>query len=226
MKNIITGYSALTLTLLLIAYIVYVQILFNHLDDNINHLLESKKSEQPVMLLSGFKVKAQEKPYSCGLATITMIYSYLIENTNEAFITDLLNLEKRASGMMPYYFSKKLQEALPDYTVTHFSNRKDSQVVELIINSLQNGFPAAINYSTVNILKKPETDTHLSAIIGYDLNNKTFTIANAYGMIEVIPISELLKMLKYENHVSSPFLFDIAVFLNIQGKNNIILIEK
>ncbi|MDH5718330.1 MAG: C39 family peptidase [Spirochaetia bacterium] len=206
-------------------YIIFIQIRIYALSDDISDVIESQKNKTIKILLNEFPIVKQAKPYSCGLATITMIYSFLVEKSSEETITKKLELEQRKSGMTPRFFSENLQSLLKDYRVTYFSNIKDSLVLKNIFHSLDNQIPVGINFSTINAFEKQSTDTHLSAIIGYDLNSNTFIVANAYGFIEEIKISSLFRMLKYENHKDSPFLFDLAILLNIIGKNNIIIIE-
>ena len=208
-----------------IFYIIFFQIRAYALSDDISAVTKQQENKTVKILLKDFPVIKQKKPYSCGLATITMIYSFLAEASSEETVTRKLGLEHRKSGMTPLFFSENLQSLLKDYQVTYFSNIKDSQVIKKILHSLDNQMPVGINFSTINAFEKQSTDTHLSAIIGYDLKKHTFIIANAYGFIEEIKISSLLKMLKYKNHKDSPFLFDLAILLNIIGKNNIIIIE-
>ncbi|MDH5721203.1 MAG: C39 family peptidase [Spirochaetia bacterium] len=208
-----------------IFYIIFIQIRAYALSDDISAITKQQENKPAKILLKDFPVIKQQKPYSCGLATMTMIYSFLEERASEEDVTRKLGLEQRKSGMTPRFFSENLQRLLKNYRVTYFSNIKDSLLLEKVFHSLDNQMPVGINFSTINAFEKQSTDTHLSAIIGYDLNTGTFIVANAYGFIEEIKISSLLRMLKYENHKDSPFLFDLAILLNIIGKNNIIIIE-
>lgn len=210
----------------LVGYLGYVQLVYASLSDDLTETFDSYSSHvYSSNRLEDFPIHAQLKRNTCGLATITMLSSFLEGATDEVAVTRELGLEDRTTGMSPGFFNRNLNSVLDGYSSTHLKNVPDSEVVTRVITSIDQGLPVGVLFSTVSEWDWPKTDTHLSVVIGYDLVGETFTIANAYGFEEEIDIRAFLGMLKYENHVDSPFLFDLIVLLNIQGKNNLFVVE-
>jgi hypothetical protein len=183
---------------------------------------------QKDVILENFSVQKQSYTNSCGPTTISMTYSHLVEPISEHELAGKLGFSLGKSGMLPRQFHKTLHSALGEYgyRIEHQSNITDIEFLERTYLQLQQGIPVPIYFSTINQWNEPNYDTHYSLIIGIRPAKKEVLIANAYGFLEDMPIPELLRDIKYENYLNSPYYFRAGMFVGAINKNNFYLIEK
>jgi hypothetical protein len=183
---------------------------------------------QPELLLADFPVYKQTYANSCGPTTISMVYSYLVKPISELEIADKMGFSLGRSGMLPAQFSERLESVLMEYEyqVKHQVNISDDIFVEQVYLKLKQGIPVPIYFSTVNQWGKPNYDSHYSVIIGLRPQKHEVVIANAYGFLEEMPISDLLHAVKYENYRNPPFDFRLGLFVGIINRNNMFLIQQ
>ena len=190
--------------------------------------LYTNSAYQKDLILENFSVQKQSHANSCGPTTISMAYSYLVEPISEQELAGKLGFTLGKSGMLPKQFYKTLNSALGEYgyRIEHQTNITDTEFLERTYLQLQQGIPVPIYFSTINRWNEPYYDTHYSLIIGIRPAKKEVIIANAYGFLEDMPISELLRDIKYENYLNSPYYFRLGLFVGAINKNNFYLIEK
>ena len=183
---------------------------------------------QTDLMLENFPIYKQAYANSCGPTTISMLYSYLVEPISEQGLADKLGVSLGKSGMLPTKFYNKLQSALEEagYHVEHHVNVADSAFLEQIYLQLKQGIPVPIYFSTVNAWDKPNFDTHYSVIIGIRPQNRQVVIANAYGFLEEMLISDLLIAVKYNNFRNAPVDFRLGLFVGLINQNNLFVIQK
>lgn len=182
----------------------------------------------PDLLLDDFPVYKQAYANSCSPTTISMVYSYLVKPISEQELADKLGFSLGRSGILPDQFSEGLESVLIDYgyQVEHQVNISDDVFLEQVYLKLKQGIPVPIYFSTVNEWDKPNYDTHYSVIIGVRPQKHEVVIANAYGFLEEMPISDLLHAVKYENYHNPPFDFRLGLFVGVINMNNMFLIQK
>lgn len=183
---------------------------------------------QPDLLLDDFPVYKQAYANSCGPTTISMVHSYLVKPISEQELADKLGFSLGRGGMLPSQFSEGLESVLMEYgyQVEHQVNVSDDAFLEQVYLKLKQGIPVPIFFSTVNQWDKPNYDTHYSVIIGLRPQKHEVVIANAYGFLEEISISDLLKAMKYENYLNSSIDFRLGLFVGVINRNNMFLIQK
>ena len=188
----------------------------------------SNPADQADLLLENFPVYEQAYANSCGPTTISMVYSYLVEPISEQELADQLDLALGQSGMLPAQFSDRLQSALGGhgYRVEHQVNSTDAAFLEQTYRQLEHGIPVPIYFSTLNAWDKPNYDTHYSVITGMRPQKHEVIIANAYGFVEEMPISDLLAALKYNNFHNAPIVFRLGLFTGVINLNNLFIIQK
>jgi len=180
------------------------------------------------VLLEDFAVYKQAYANSCGSTTISMAHSYLIEPISEQELAGELGLSLGQSGMLPGQFYKLLKSALGkhDYQIEHQTNVTNPDFLERTYLQLNQGIPVPIYFSTINAWNKPNYDTHYSLIIGMRPQKSEVVVANAYGFLDDMPISELFRGVKFDNYLNAPFDFRIGLFAGVINKNNLFLIKK
>lgn len=183
---------------------------------------------QTDLLLENFPVYRQAYDNSCGPTTISMAYSYLIKPISEQELAVKLGFPLGQSGMLPKQFYKRPGSAFGEYGfhVEHQANISNNAFVERTYLQLKQGVPVPIYFSTINDWNKPNYDTHYSLVIGLRPKRGEAVIANAYGFLEEMPISELLGALKFENFQNAPLDFRMGLFFGVINKNNLFIIEK
>jgi hypothetical protein len=190
--------------------------------------LYTDSAYQKDLLLENFPVYKQAYANSCGPTTISMIYSYLIEPISEQGLADKLGFSLGQSGMLPAQFYHRLNAALEEngFRVKHQVNISDATFLERTSAQLQQGIPVPIYFSTINAWDKPNYDTHYSVIIGIRPEKREVVIANAYGFLEEMPISDLLNAIKFRNFYHAPLDFRAGLFVGFINKNNLFAIQK
>ncbi len=183
---------------------------------------------QPDLLLENFPVYKQAYANSCGPTTISMVYSYLVKPILEQELADKMGFSLGRGGMLPDQFSERLDSVLleHEYQVEHQVNISDDFFLEQVYLKLKQGIPVPIYFSTINAWDKPNYDTHYSVIIGLRPQKHEVVIANAYGFLEEVSISDLLHAVKYENYHNPPFDFRLGLFVGVINRNNMFLIQK
>jgi hypothetical protein len=183
---------------------------------------------QKDVLLENFPIYQQAYANSCGPTTISMAYSYLVEPISEQELADKIGFALGQSGMLPTRFYQALNSALGEYgfQVEHQDNITNTKFLERAYLQLNQGVPVPIYFSTINDWNKPNYDTHYSLIIGMRPQKNEVVIANAYGFLVEMPISELLRDIKYDNFLNAPFDFRVGLFVGLINRNNLFLIVK
>jgi hypothetical protein len=183
---------------------------------------------QKDVLLENFPIYQQAYANSCGPTTISMAYSYLVEPISEQELADKLGFALGQSGMLPPQFYQALSSALGGngFQVAHQANITNTKFLERAYLQLKQGIPVPIYFSTINDWDKPNYDTHYSLIIGMRPQKSEVVIANAYGFLEEMPISELLRAIKYDNFRNAPLDFRLGLFVGLINRNNLFLIVK
>ena len=147
-------------------------------------------------LLEGFPLHQQTYANSCGPATLSMLFAYLVEPVSEQEFARQFDIPLGKRGMFPRQFATLLQRSLAGYAVSHQVAVRDAALLEQIYQQLQHGIPVPIYFSTVNAWDRPHFDTHYSVVIGIRPQQQTVVIANAYGFLEEMTIPALLRPLQ------------------------------
>lgn len=176
-------------------------------------------------LLEDFPLHKQTYANSCGPATVSMLYAYLVEPVSEQEFAQQFAIPLGKRGMLPRQFAGLLQAALADYAVSHQEAVRDAALLEQIYQQLQHGIPVPIYFSTVNAWNRPHFDTHYSVLIGIRPQQQAVVIANAYGFLEEMTIPDLLSALKYHNYQQAPLTFRLGQFFGLIRPNNLFLIQ-
>jgi hypothetical protein len=225
-RNLVFG-AIIALPLLILLLAVRLIVIDAALTDSPAAFLTNSEFQKDV-LLENFPVHKQSYANSCGPTTISMAYSYLVNPITEKELAGKLGFSLGERGMLPTQFTKTLNSALGEYgyRVEHQANISNAELLERTYFQLQQGIPVPIYFSTINAWNKPKYDSHYSLIVGMHPGKNEVIIANAYGFLEDMPISELLRDVKFENFLDAPFDFRVGLFFGVINKNNLFIIEQ
>lgn len=107
------------------------------------------------------------------------------------------------------------------YRVRHRVNLSEAEFLEQVAVQLRQGLPVPIYFSTLNPWNEPNYDTHYSVIIGLRAQAKTVVIANAYGYLEELPLTDLLSATNFANFRGMPLDFRLGLFFGVINQNNL-----
>jgi hypothetical protein len=172
-----------------------------------------------------FPLYRQAHPYSCGPATISMVFSYLDAPVTEEEYSARAGLSGRQEGMLPRVFLQHLQSALPTRTVKLVSDESPRTVLALLHSQLAAGTPVPIYFSTANTGPGPAYDTHYSAVTGMDLAHGVVHVANVYGFEEDVGLSDFFARLSFANYQDEPLSHRLSRLTGYIAKNNLYVIS-
>lgn len=90
----------------------------------------NKAAYQADRLLEDFPLHKRTYANSCGPATVSMLYAYLVEPVSEQEFAKQFAIPLGKRGMLSRQFAGLLQVALADYAVSHQAAVRDAALLE------------------------------------------------------------------------------------------------
>jgi hypothetical protein len=174
--------------------------------------------------LPNFEIQKQQTGYTCGLASICMVCSYLGTPLRESEI-DADLIVRSLHAVPPARFTAILRAKLPEYRV-RLANPTTEDVMPALRRQLEKNLPIPVIYTTVNVLHPPGLVNHYAVVIGMDQSAQCVQLANPFGYLETLSFSALLEQLAFANYTSRPFSIRLALALGVLKKNMLFLIDK
>lgn len=179
-----------------------------------------------VIELANFPVVKQPNPYTCGIATATILSNYL-HHRNET--PDDLIARYRVPidhGTMPDTLIRWLSAELPGYSFMLYRNVGNLSLLREIHASLLDGVPVIVSFGAPNPFDAPHYDFHYSAVYGLNLVNRTISISNPYGYTETISLSDFQKRMLFSELDRYPAFHRRVIEAKAIDKNEFILVKK
>ena len=197
------------------------------INDNVSAMTHNVKYRNKVKII-GVPVIKQE--ISCGYACIEMLSEYL--GGNGALTEEILyerNGNKITTSTNDGLY-KEMQKRLPDYKITQHKNLKNSELIDMIYESLTNGMPVIFSYAafdtTLDDAKdNPEWTLHYGIAVGMNIPGNEITVNNPYGYTETYGISDFLKATRFESYDNMEFYLKLGFGAGIFSKNTVYIIE-
>ncbi len=149
------------------------------------------------MLIDHFELVQQKRKNTCGYAAATMVLSFL---EGQPIDEDYL-FENEPLDSLGITFTK-LMEVYKKYLKKYKAEivyGDIGKMSEVIKASMQAKMPLQIQYLTANLLGDGQPVLHYAVLIGYNDSEETYTIADPYGSIKVIPKSEFFDAISFRN---------------------------
>ncbi len=149
------------------------------------------------MLISNFNLVKQKRNNTCGYATAQMILSYLEGQT----INEDILFEKEPFDSIGITFLK-LIDVYRKYLTAHNAEivyGDIEKMSEVIRNSLQSNLPLQFQYLTNDSMGDGKPILHYSALIGYDDEEGTYSLADPYGSFKKLKKEEFFEAVSFRN---------------------------
>ena len=111
------------------------------------------------------------------------------------------------------------------YSVSLLNPTSQTEILNIITESLENGLPVIFFYSAPDDWNKPKYNTHYGVIFGIDMSKQTVKISNPYGYLEELSFTELFEGMSFQSYESEPFLFHLGRIFGYVKSNNIFVLE-
>ncbi len=177
--------------------------------------------------LSQIPVLSQETSYTCNIASMAIVKTYLGFETTEQGVRSDLNLLRHNTGMLPNEYLKYANEAFEplSYSVTLVCPRSEAEILNVISASLERNLPVVIFYLAKDDWNEPHYNTHYAVIYGIDIKNALVKISNPYGYLQQLSFVELFDGLAFSSYKAEPLLFRLGRRLGVVKSNSIFLFK-
>lgn len=212
----ITAVIAVLLVLVMAGALVRLNIKTSKLNDDYSYIYDDPKYLTPVSV-DGVEVITQD--VSCGYAVIEMFSAWNGERITEADLYDEYGRVVTSTGSA---FCDEMNKRFPEYTTSMYSYQTNSELIDLIYDSLASGMPVPFEWAA---LYEDEWTLHYSLITGLDVPSDTITIANPYGYTEQISLEEFFSRTSFEAYEDMPLFLKLGFAFGMFDKNTVFIVE-
>jgi len=202
------------------------------INDSVKSMVHTVKYKKAAMI-KGVPVIEQE--ISCGYACIEMVAMYLgrgSTNITEEKMYEENNQKITTSdnnGLL-----NEMKKQFPEYKVTKHKNLKNSELIEMIYDSLSNSVPVIFSFAAVDekkVTQNPnETEKvwtmHYGVVVEMDLPGDRIKVNNPYGYSETYSVDDFLKAARFASYENMEFYLKLGFGAEIFTKNTIYIMEK
>ena len=177
--------------------------------------------------LEDMPVMSQETDFTCFVVSMAIVRNFFDLETSENSLLIELEMLNLNEGILPREYISYVNKALDplSYSVSLINPKSQTEILNTITESLENGLPVIFFYAAPDDWKKPEYNTHYGIIYGIDMRNKIVKISNPYGYFEELSFVELFEGLSFQSFNKEPFLFHLGRIFGYVKSNNIFVLE-
>ena len=177
--------------------------------------------------LEDMPVMSQETDFTCFAVSMAIVRNYFdLETSENSLLIDLemLNLNE---GILPREYISYVNKALGplSYSVSLFNPTSQTEILNIITESLEKELPVIFFYSAPDDWNKPKYNTHYGVIYGIDMSKQIVKISNPYGYLAELSFGEFFDGLSFQSYKSEPFLFHLGRIFGYIKSNNIFVLE-
>lgn len=121
-----------------------------------------------------------------------------------------------------FYCAAIENKRFPEYTTTIHKYLPNTELIDKVYDSLASGISVPFEWA---VLLGDEWTLHYSLIIGADIPNDKITVANPYGYLEELSVSDFLARTSFEAYQNMPFYLNLGFAFGIFEKNTIFLVQ-
>ena len=202
--------SALILTIIIA--LVSLRIRTVAICDDYYTVFEYDKYKTPVSV-DGIEVIKQD--VSCGYAVIEMFSARDGGNITEETLYKEYGKVVTSTGKS---FCKEMNKRFPSYKTTIRKWLKNTELIDVLYDTLERGFPVPIEWAAKN---GDEWTLHYSLVTGLDVPGNCVTVANPYGYVEKLTLSEFLDRTSFEAYEGMPLFLKLGFAFGIFEKNTV-----
>jgi hypothetical protein len=189
-------------------------------NDSAQALTRMAKYNNPVEISELQQHRGRER--SAGYGSIELLARYF--GLAETPVPDR-DIERRTNRQ----FLDELRRVFPEYIITRHSNLRNSELIDLIYDTLEAGNPVIIFHA----VQEPETgngeddtqsEMRYSVAIGVDLHNNSILLSDPNGTILRYTLNDFVRSARFEDYEMTIY-ERIAFAFRIYSKNTIFVIE-
>lgn len=188
----------------------------NKMLDSVYDLYAELKYQQAISLDN---IEVIEQNVSCGYAVIEMFADWAEKDITEEKLYNEYGKVVTSTGKA---FCEEMNKQFPEYTTTMYKYLTNTELIDKVYDSLIDGMPVPFEWAAQY---QGEWTLHYSLVIGMDIPNGKITVANPYGYIEELMLSEFLERTSFEAYEDMPFYYEIAFAFGIFEKNTIFVVQ-
>ena len=211
---IIMAAVASVLVLVMAASLVRLSFMTSKIDDDYSCIYDDPKYQTPVYV-EGVDVITQD--VSCGYAVIEMFSAWNGERITEEDLYDEYGRVVTSTGRS---FCDEMNKRFPEYTTSMYTYQTNTELIDRVYDSLSAGVPVPFEWAA---LYEDEWTLHYSLIIGLDVPSDTVTVANPYGYVENITLSEFFGRTSFEAYEDMPLFLKLGFAFGLFDKNTVFI---
>lgn len=189
----------------------------NEINDDFSIIYAKEKYKKTVSIEN---IDVITQSVSCGYAVIEMFSAWNGGDITEDKLYDQYGKVVTSTGES---FCNEFNKQFPEYNTTMYKYLKNTEMIDKIYNSLENGIPVPFEWAA---LLGDEWTLHYSLIIGLDIGNDTVSVANPYGYIENLSVRDFLNRTSFKAFEQMPFFYQLAFAFGIFEKNTVFIPTK
>ena len=186
-------------------------------DDDFSEYIDSDKYSEPVYV-DGIEVITQD--VSCGYAVLEMFSAWNGGDLTEEKLYEEYGRVVTSTGEA---FCDEMNKQFPDYTTVMYKYLKNSELIDLIYDSLSEGMPVPVEWAAK---KDEEWTLHYSLVTGMDIPNDTVTVANPYGYLENVSVDEFISRTRFDAYENMPLFLRMGFVFGVFEKNSIFIVKE
>ena len=168
--------------------------------------------------VEGVEVITQD--VSCGYAVLEMFSAWDGGSITEESLYDEYGEVVTSTGQS---FCDEMNKRFPDYKTTMRAYLSDSELIEAIYGGLSSGAPVPIEWAAKY---GDDWTLHYSLVTEMDIPNDKVVVANPYGYVEELTLSEFLSRTSFEAYEGMPLFLQLGFAFNIFEKNTAFIPER
>ena len=214
------GVAAAVLFVLLLGLaavsLLRLQIRSREINDDFSSVYTNEKYADPVFI-EGIEVIRQD--VSCGYAVMEMFSSWSGGSLTEEALYDRYGRVVTSTGKA---FCKEMNKQFPAYTTSMRKYLRNSELIDLVYDSLSRGMPVPFEWAA---LYENAWTLHYSLLVGADIPADRMTVANPYGYLEELSVSEFLARTRFDAYEPMPLFLKLGFAFGIFEKNTVFLVR-
>lgn len=178
--------------------------------------------------LSGIPILSQQTAYTCNVVSMAIVKQYLGFQTSEQDIRSELELLNHSQGMLPNQYLEYANTLFAPlgYGVSLVNPTSQTEILNIISDSLENNLPVVIFYSAKDDWNLPYDNTHYSVVYAIDMESEMVKVSNPYGYLQELPFTDLFDGLSFTSYQDEPLIFRLGRKVGMIKSNSIFLFGK
>lgn len=177
----------------------------------------SAEKYQKAVFIDNIEVITQS--ISCGYATIEMFSAWNGGNLTEEALFEQYGRVVTSTGKS---FTAEMNKQFPEFNTTMVTYLPNTLLIDVVYDRLSAGFPIPFVWAA----KHNEVWTlHYSLVTGLDIPMDKIQVANPYGYMETLTLSEFLERTSFEAFQNMPLYYKLGFAFGVFDKNTIFVVE-